>query len=101
MSSPRLSIRAATPADAVVCGGIAFEAFAAINRDHGFPPELPAPEAGIGGMSMLFLPPRFYCVGAELDWGLVGSYRLGERSGRAGVGAPPVRPRGQAHRVGR
>ena len=64
-SASDIQIRRAIPQDAEVCGRIFYEAFATINRDHNFPPELPALEAGIDILGKLFSHPEFYCVVAE------------------------------------
>ena len=52
-------LRLALPEDAEICGRICYEAFATISRQHDFPPDLPAPEAGIGLLGMLFSHPGF------------------------------------------
>ena len=57
-----VTIRQARPEDAQVCGRICFEAFSKINTDHGFPPDVPNAEAGIGFMGTLFSHPGFWCV---------------------------------------
>lgn len=105
MSSPTLTaalrIRRAAPEDADVCGAICYEAFAAINRQHGFPPEIPAPEAAVGLLSMLFSHPGFYCLVAESDGRIVGSNCLDERSTIAGIGPVTVDPNVQNRSVGR
>jgi GNAT superfamily N-acetyltransferase len=105
MSSPALTlaiqIRRATADDAPTCGRICYEAFANINRQHNFPPDFPAAEAGIGLMGMLFSHPGFYCVVAELDGRLVGSNCLDQRSIIAGVGPITVDPDIQNRGVGR
>ena len=49
-----LVIRQATPADAPACGQICYDAFSTISAAHGFPSDVPAPEMGVGLMSMLF-----------------------------------------------
>jgi GNAT superfamily N-acetyltransferase len=105
VSSPRLNsaikLRRAVPDDAEVCGRICYEAFAAISRQHDFPPDLPAPEAGIGLLGMLFSHPSFYCVVAESEGRVVGSNCLDERSAIPGVGPVTVAPRVQNRSVGR
>jgi GNAT superfamily N-acetyltransferase len=93
-------IRQAAPNDAEVCGRIFYEAFAAINRSHNFPPELPAPEAGISILGMLFPHPGFYCVVAECGARIVGSNCLDERSTISGVGPVSVDPEFQNRGVG-
>ena len=105
MSSPTptavVLIRRATPEDADTCGRICYEAFAAINRQHGFPPDFPSPEVGIGLLGMLFSHPSFYCVVAEMDGRIVGSNCLDERSVIAGVGPVTVEPNVQNRSIGR
>ena len=94
-------IRTATPADANVCGPICFEAFAAINRQHNFELEFPAPEVATGLLGMLFSHPNFYCVVAEVDGRIAGSNCLDERSAIAGVGPITVNPGIQNQGLGR
>ena len=83
MSSPvpnaAIRICRATPGDADMCGRICYEAFATINTQHNFAPELPTPEVGVGLLNMLFSHPHFYCVVAELD----GTDRRKQLPGRA------------------
>ena len=100
-SSSDVQIRQAAPSDAEVCGRIFYEAFATINRSHNFPPELPAPEAGIGILGMFFSHPQFYCVVAERGGRIVGSNCLDERSKISGLGPVSVDPAVQNHGVGR
>ena len=105
MSSPTFAravrIRRATAEDTDTCGRICYEAFATINRQHGFPPDLPAPEAGVGILAMMFSHPGFYCVVAEADGRILGSNCLDERSAIAGVGPITVDPDVQNRSVGR
>ena len=105
MSSPTITpgvqIRRATPEDAAICGRICYDAFTAINREHGFPPELPAPEAAVGLLGMLFSHQGFYCVVAESDGRIVGSNCLDERSTVAGIGPVTVEPNVQNRSIGR
>jgi GNAT superfamily N-acetyltransferase len=99
--SPAVQLRRATPEDSDVCGRICFEAFATINKQHNFPPELPAPETGTGLLGMLFSHPGFYCVVAEIDGRIVGSNCLDERSAIAGIGPITVAPDAQDRGIGR
>jgi predicted N-acetyltransferase YhbS len=105
MSSPAtvnsVSVRLATPQDAEVCGRICYEAFAAINRRHNFPPDIPVPEAGIGLTQFLFSHPGYYSVVAESDGRILGSSCMDERSVIAGIGPVTVDPAAQDRRVGR
>jgi GNAT superfamily N-acetyltransferase len=105
VSSPELTsavkLRRATPEDANICGRICYEAFAAISNHHNFAPDLPAPEAGIGFLGMLFSHPGFYCVVAESGGRIVGSNCLDERSAIPGVGPVTVAPDVQNRSIGR
>src|SRR5438128_2593811 len=96
MSSPVpdsvVQLRRATLGDADICGRICYEAFTAISSQHRFAPELPAPEAGIGLLGMLFSHPGFYCVVAESNGRIVGSNCLVERSAIPGIGPVTVAP---------
>jgi predicted N-acetyltransferase YhbS len=96
-----IGIRRATPEDAEACGHICYDAFTTINRQHNFPPELPAPDAAIVVLSRLFSHPGFFCVVAELNGRIVGSNCLDERSTIAGVGPVTVEPNTQNRSIGR
>jgi predicted N-acetyltransferase YhbS len=93
-------LRAGTPADAVACGTICYEAFKAVCTAHNFPPDFPSAEVASGLLSMLLAHPRFYSVVAELDGRVVGSNFLDERSCIAGVGPITVDPAMQNRGVG-
>lgn len=95
-----VQIREATGRDTGVCGRIFYEAFATINRSHNFPPELPAPEAGIGILNLMFSRPGFYCVLAESGGRIVGSNCMDERSAISGIGPVSVDPEFQNRGVG-
>jgi GNAT superfamily N-acetyltransferase len=105
MSSTALTsvvkLRPATPEDANICGRICYEAFVAISSQHNFAPELPAPEAGVDLLGMLFSHPGFYCVVAESEGRIVGSNCLDERSAIPGVGPVTVAPEVQNRSIGR
>jgi GNAT superfamily N-acetyltransferase len=94
-------IRKARPKDAEICGRICYEAFLKINADHGFPPEMPGPETGIGILTTMFSHPGFYCVVAEAGGKLVGSNCLDERSPVLGVGPITIDPAQQNQGIGR
>lgn len=94
-------IRAATPADAAICGQICFDAFSAINSRHGFPCDFPSAEAAVGVLSMLFSHPNFYCVVAESGGRIIGSNCLDERGSICGVGPITIDPGVQNSGVGR
>jgi predicted N-acetyltransferase YhbS len=96
-----IAIRQAKPEDAAACGSIFYEAFAGINRAHGFAPELPSVELATGVLDMLFSHPSFYCIVAEEGGRVIGSNCLDERSRVAGLGPVSVDPGAQNCGVGR
>lgn len=98
---PEVSIRKATPADAENCAQILFNAFAKINRDHGFPPELPSAEAATEILRMLFSHSGYYGFVAEQAGRIVGSNCLDERSTISGLGPVSVDPATQNVGIGR
>jgi ribosomal protein S18 acetylase RimI-like enzyme len=95
------ALRAGTPQDAEAAGRICHQAFTAVATAHGYPSDFPAPEIGIGLMTMLLGHPGFYSVVAERDGALVGSNFLDERSSIAGVGPITVDPTVQELGIGR
>lgn len=96
-----LHIRQAVPEDADICGRICYEAFATINDQHRFPPDVPSAEIGVGLLRMLFSHPGFYSVVAEAEGRIVGSNCLDERCAIAGVGPITVDPNVQNSGIGR
>jgi GNAT superfamily N-acetyltransferase len=100
-SSPRVTVRTATPDDAAICGRICYEAFCRINAEHNFPCDFPGPERPAGLISMLFSRPDCYCVVAEVDGRVVGSNCLDQRSPIYGVGPITVDPSAQNLGAGR
>ena len=98
---PDVIIRPATPDDSSSCGRICYSAFSAISAAHGFPCDLPGPQAATGLLSMTFSSPGFFCVVAERAGRIVGSNCLDERSIIAGVGPITVDPNTQNLGVGR
>jgi GNAT superfamily N-acetyltransferase len=97
----QVQIRRAKPEDAEACGRICYEAFSAINGQHGFPPDFPSVEVAQHVLAGAFSDPRFYCVVAESDGRLLGSNCLDERSEIAGIGPITVEPGAQNRQVGR
>jgi predicted N-acetyltransferase YhbS len=95
------TLRAGTPQDAEAAGRICHQAFTAVATAHGYPSDFPAPEIGIGLMTMLLAHPGFYSVVAERDEAIVGSNFLDERSPIAGVGPITVDPAVQNDGLGR
>ena len=101
LGTSAIKLRRATCEDADICGHICYEAFTAISKQHNFTPELPAAEAGVGLLGMLFSHPGFYCVVAESEGRIVGSNCLDERSAIPGVGPVTVAPDVQNRSIGR
>ena len=95
------TVRTATMEDAPACGRICFAAFDTINREHGFPCDLPSPEAAVGLLTMMFSHPGFFCVVAEADGEILGSNCIDERAVVAGVGPITISPAAQNRGVGR
>jgi len=100
-TEPKLVVRAAKPEDALLCGRICYDAFNTISSRHGFPCDLPGPEAAEGLMKMMFSHAGFYCVVAEIEGRVIGSNCLDERSVIAGVGPITVDPGVQNRGAGR
>jgi predicted N-acetyltransferase YhbS len=96
-----ITLREGRPEDAETCGRICVEAFTKINTEHGFPPDFPSPEAGIGLLSMMLAHPGFYVVVAERNGQIIGSNVLDERSQIAGIGPITVDPDVQNEGAGR
>lgn len=94
-------LRPGTPADAEICGTIAFEAFRAIASAHGFPWDFPSPDIAIGLIKTLLAHTGFYSVVAEQDGAVVGSNFVDERGTVAGVGPITVSPAAQNRSTGR
>jgi predicted N-acetyltransferase YhbS len=100
-TQPDVTLRRALPEDCPECARICYEAFATISRSHGFPPDLPSPEAAAGVFSALVSTPGLYCVVAESEGRIVGSNCLDERSKIGGVGPITVDPDAQNLGIGR
>jgi len=96
-----ITLRQGTPADAPVCGRIAYEAFKDIAERHNFPPDFQTPEQAVAVLSMLLGHPGFYVVVAETGGRIVGSNAIDERSEIPGIGPITVDPTLQNHRTGR
>jgi predicted N-acetyltransferase YhbS len=96
-----VTIRRATAADVDACAQICYDAFTAINAQHNFPPDFPAPDVARQVMAMMFAHPGFYCVVAEQNGRIIGSNCLDERTPIAGVGPITVDPSAQNSRAGR
>ena len=96
-----LNIRPADRADVQALGRITFDAFTTISKQHGFPPDFPAVEAGIGLWDHLLNSPSVYPIVAEQDDRVVGGNALWESSAVGGVGPVVVDPNAQNASVGR
>ena len=97
-----VKLRPPRPEDAAALGTICYEAFKVINDDHGFPPDFPSPEAGIGMLSMMISRPDvYYGVVAELDGRAVGSNFMSRADSVHGVGPITVDPNVQNKSIGR
>ena len=101
MTSSEPVVREAEPRDAEAAGRICYEAFKEIAERHGFPPDFPSVEAGIGLLTHLIGRPGFYGVVAEIDGAVVGSNFMDERSTIFGIGPITVDVAAQNARVGR
>jgi GNAT superfamily N-acetyltransferase len=96
-----ITLRRAEVAEARVLGDIAYRAFKAIADAHGFPPDLPSPEAGAGMAASLIGHPGVFDVVAEQDGRILGSNFLDERNPISGVGPITVDPTLQDDGAGR
>jgi ribosomal protein S18 acetylase RimI-like enzyme len=94
-------LRPATHGDATPAGVICYAAFKAIAEQHGFPPDLPAPEAGVGLVDALLAREDVYAVIAEASGRVIGSNFLWDAESVAGVGPITVDPAAQNRSVGR
>ncbi len=96
-----VTLRPGNVADAQHCGEICYNAFTAIAKQHGFPPDFPSPEVAIALLANLLAHPGFYSVVAEIEGRIVGSNFLDERSTVAGLGPITVDPTVQNRAIGR
>jgi predicted N-acetyltransferase YhbS len=96
-----VNIRDARKADSQACGGILYDAFGELARQHNFPPDFPSPEAGTGLVSMLIGAAGFYGLVAEEAGKIVGSNFMDERSPIFGIGPISVAPGVQNRAIGR
>ncbi|MBI2688913.1 MAG: GNAT family N-acetyltransferase [Acidobacteria bacterium] len=96
-----VSIRRARPDDAAACGVICYNAFATINAQHNFAPEIPSVEAATELMGFLFNHAGFYSLVAEVEGKIAGSNCLDVRTPIAGVGPVTVDPTAQNNGIGR
>jgi predicted N-acetyltransferase YhbS len=95
-----IKLRAGTPADAVACGTICYEAFKSVCSAHNFPPDFPSAEEGIGLATILLSHPGHHSVVAELDGRVVGSNFMDERALIYAIGPITVDPTVQNRGIG-
>ena len=100
-AAEQVTIHSAQPEDAERCGQICYQAFSAISTAHGFPCDIPSPEAAAGLLSIIFSTPGFYCVEAKSGGRIIGSNAVDERAIIAGIGPITVDPAAQNLGVGR
>jgi GNAT superfamily N-acetyltransferase len=96
-----VQLRRAEAADAAVLGDICYRAFKAIAEAHGFAPDFPSAEVGVGAVGSLIADPRVYDIVAEVDGVMVGSNFLAEHNTISGVGPITVDPALQNDGAGR
>ncbi len=94
-------LRPAKPADAEICGQIAYDAFRIISEKHNFPPDWPNAEVATEFLSGLLSHPGFYGVVAEADGRVIGSNFLDERASVIGLGPITIDPEAQNAKIGR
>ena len=94
-------LRPGRPTDSSACGKICYEAFAAIARQHNFPPDFPSADVAAELLTMMLSHPGFFSVVAEAEGEIIGSNFLDERSPIAGVGPITVDPKIQNRGAGR
>jgi predicted N-acetyltransferase YhbS len=96
-----LTLRRGTPADGPWCGDICYRAFAAIARQHNFPPDFPSEDVAVELATALLSRVDIYSVVAEAEGRVVGSNFLWESRPIAGVGPITVDPDRQDTAIGR
>ncbi len=95
------TLRPGKPEDGIACGEICFNAFAAISKQHNFPPDFPSAEVATGLLGWLLSRPDVYSVVAAVGGKVVGSNFLWESDAIAGVGPITIDPTNQNGGVGR
>ncbi|MEW5809716.1 MAG: GNAT family N-acetyltransferase [Actinomycetota bacterium] len=96
-----ITVRSARASDALDCGRICFQSFAAIADRHRFPRDFASVEEATHLISSLIESAFFFGVVAERDGEVIGSNFLDERSTVKSVGPVTVDPRAQDEGVGR
>ena len=96
-----VKLRPGRAEDAEPCGVICYEGFKAIAERHGFPPDLPTREAGIGLIEYILGRQDAYSVVAERGGRVIGSNFLWVDHAVAGIGPITIDPAEQDGGVGR
>ena len=96
-----VNLRAPRVNDADRIGEIIYTAFKTISEAHGFPPDFPSVERGIGLAQMMIAHPGIYGVVAEIAGEVAGSNFLWESDDVAGVGPITVDPKAQNSSIGK
>ena len=96
-----VTYREVRAADAQRCGEIVYSAFKTINEKHGFLPDIPSPEVGVGFITMLVNHPGWHGIVAESGGNVVGSNFIDERDAIAGIGPITIDPKSQDRSIGR
>jgi predicted N-acetyltransferase YhbS len=97
----RVKLRAATEADAAVCGRICYEAFGAVALARGFPVDWKSEETAVRVIEMRLAHRQTYGVVAEVDGEIAGSAFLKENRPVGAIGPVTVTTRLQGGEVGR
>ena len=100
-SAESVVIREVEQRDIAQAGRICYEAFRTMAEKHGYPPDLPSPDVGVGVMETLYNDPGFYGVVAERDGTVLGSNWLDERNAISGIGPITIDPAVQDSGLGR
>ncbi|MEL6535359.1 MAG: GNAT family N-acetyltransferase [Bacteroidota bacterium] len=84
------TLREATPADALSCGTICFEAFRDIAQQHRFKPDYPSAQVATDILAPLIEDERYFTLVAEIDGYILGSIVLDMRDEVVGLGPVTV-----------
>lgn len=96
-----VTIRHAEADDIEPCGRIIYEAFAHIDRQHGFAPTFATVAAGVARAANCITHPSVFGIVAERDGHIIGSAFMSEHDPVRGIGPVTVDPVVHARGVGR
>jgi GNAT superfamily N-acetyltransferase len=96
-----MRIRPIAPDDLQDCGRICYEGFKIVNERHGFPPQFPSVEAGIGRVRSMLNAPASFGVVAEAEDKIAGFAFLTERDPVRAIGPIVIDPNIQSRGIGR